>query len=101
MKKWIIFLGLLMLIIALFFPVQHETKLTIKASFINTYTQLTKAEDWKKWNKTIQASKTFNTRTEKNKNFIIRTNLQTIKVNFENALTYNIQLVKPNSSFKY
>jgi effector-binding domain-containing protein len=50
MKKKVILLVLLLAILATcFIPFTQQKTITVKSSFFNTYQQLAKAENWKKW----------------------------------------------------
>jgi effector-binding domain-containing protein len=53
-KKVIIFSILLVILFLVFVPFTRQRTFSIKASFFNTYQQLAKADNWKKWRKDLR-----------------------------------------------
>ena len=96
MKKKVILFSILSVIVSLFFvPFTQQKTDLIKASFFNTYQQLAKADNWKKWRTDLRGpylsdSTKISCKQDLNK-FILSYSDITLLVNTVNGYTFNIE----------
>lgn len=95
MKKKIIAVSIIAVLAAVcLIPVTREQSIPIKASFFDTYRQLDKAENWKKWRSDLrEASRADSSRvtdTKDSSGFIIRSGSQVIQVTREGGYFFRV-----------
>jgi len=92
MKLKLILPGALLILIAgaFFYPVTKQTGVIINASMFTVYNQLSKSENWVKWDHELRTGNVLTEQLKDKKGFTISTPSVTTRVEFPDAFTFRV-----------